>query len=422
MSVTEVVMPSMGADMTEGSIARWLKQQGDEVQRGDILAEVETDKAVVEMEAYGSGVLRKVLVDEGVTVPVGQVIGIIADPDEAIPEIEGSGGASGAEPAAAAAEAEETPAATARPAAPPAPSEAPAGEGRIKASPVARKLAGEKGIDLSTLTGSGPGGRIVKADVEAVAASGPAAAATAAGPPTPAPAPQPTAFAAEDIPLTNMRKAIARTVVRSKTDQPDFWVSVSIDMTEAMALRKQINDALEPEGARVSVNDMIVKATVMAIERHPKWNTYFDGDVLRANPHINIGIAIALDQGLMVPALLTCEGKSLKQLAAAARDLGQRARSGGLSQQQLNGGTFSISNLGMYGVDEFSAILVPPQPGILAVGAVMKKPVVRNDEVRVAEILRATLTVDHRVADGAEAAVFIHEIRNALENPMSLLL
>ena len=416
MAVTEVVMPSMGADMSEGSIARWLKQEGDDVSRGEILAEVETDKAVVEMEAYGSGVLRKIVVGEGVTVPVGRLIALIADADEELPDVETEAAAAPATAVAASA-AVEAPAAA--PAAPVQAEAAPAPSGRIKASPVARRLSEEHGIDLATVAGTGPGGRIVKADVEAAVAAAPAAAPAA---PVAAPAPQPPPLAGEDIPLTPMRQAIARTVVRSKTDQPDFYVTVAVDMSEAMALRKRLNDALEDEGLRISVNDLVIKAIVMAIEKHPKWNTSFDGDKLKGHPDINVGIAIALEQGLMVPAILRCQSKSLKQLAADAHALGERTRAGRLSQQEMTGGTFAISNLGMFGVEEFSAIMMPPQPGILAVGAVTPTPVVREGGIVVRDIMKATLTVDHRVNDGAEAAVFIGEIRKALENPVSLLI
>lgn len=400
--------------MFEGSIAQWLKSEGDEVQRGDILAEVETDKAVVEMEAYGTGVLRKIIVGEGVIVPVGQIIALIAGPDEELPAISPPGApAPAAEQAAIPTQPVQT--------APPSEAPAPAGAvgGRIKASPVARKLAEEKGIDLAALSGTGPGGRIVKADVEAAAAA-PAAVVPAASPPAPAPVAAP--LAAADIPLTSMRQAIARTVVRSKTEAPDFYVTVAIDMTEAMQLRQRINEAINDAGVRISVNDMVIKATALAIEKYPKWNTSFDGDKLKGHGDINIGVAIALERGLMVPAVLGCQGKPLKQLAIEAHDLGERARAGRLSQEELTGGTFSISNLGMFGVEEFAAIIMPPQSGILAVGAVTKTPVVRDGEIVIREIMKATLTVDHRVSDGAEAAVFIGEVRRALESPLGLVL
>lgn len=414
MTVTEVLMPLMGADMTEGAIARWLKREGDDVSRGDILAEVETDKAVVEMEAFGSGILRKVLLAEGVIVPVGQVIAIIADADEEIPDIG---------PSAEEASAADTPAPAVTPEPAAAASPAPAVGGRIKASPVARKIAAEHGIDLSGLVGSGPGGRIVKTDVEAaIAAGGPPAVAQPATVAVSAASPAPVALSAEDIPLSTMRKAIARTVVRSKTDQPDFWVSAAVDMTQAMNARSQLNETFASEGVKVSINDMILKAVALAIEKYPKWNASFADDRLIAHPDINIGVAIALEQGLMVPAVLKCQGKPLKQIAIESKDLADRAKSGGLTQEELTGGTFSVSNLGMYGIDEFAAIIMPPQAGILAVGSVTQTPVVSNDDIAIASIMKITLTVDHRVNDGAEAAQFLSQIKLHLENPLSLVL
>ena len=417
MAVTEVVMPSMGADMTEGAIARWIKTEGDEISRGDILAEVETDKAVVEMEAYGNGILRKVIIGEGVTVPVGQIIAIIADADEDLPDVDAPAAETLAEPESAPVPvaAETAPEPVAAPAAP---------AGRIKASPVAKKIAAENGIDLASLTGTGPGGRIVKADVEAAVAGkgtpAPAADASAAAPV--APSAPPAALLTEDIPLSGMRKAIARTVIRSKADQPDFWVTVNVEMTAALEARKQFNRSMADIGVRVSVNDMILKAVALSIEKHPKWNMSYTDEKLVAHPNINVGVAIALDQGLMVPAILGCQGKSLRDIAIASKDLGARARSGGLTQEEMTGGTFSVSNLGMFGINEFSAIIFPPQPGILAIGASTPTPVVKDGELAIGNIMKMTLSVDHRVNDGAEGAVFINEIKGFLENPLSMVL
>jgi pyruvate dehydrogenase E2 component (dihydrolipoamide acetyltransferase) len=417
LAVTEVVMPSMGADMTEGAIARWIKTEGDEISRGDILAEVETDKAVVEMEAYGNGILRKVIIGEGVTVPVGQIIAIIADADEDLPDVDAPAAETLAEPESAPVPvaAETAPEPVAAPAVP---------AGRIKASPVAKKIAAENGIDLASLTGTGPGGRIVKADVEAAVAGkgtpAPAADASAAAPV--APSAPPAALLTEDIPLSGMRKAIARTVIRSKADQPDFWVTVNVEMTAALEARKQFNHSMADIGVRVSVNDMILKAVALSIEKHPKWNMSYTDEKLVAHPNINVGVAIALDQGLMVPAILGCQGKSLRDIAIASKDLGARARSGGLTQEEMTGGTFSVSNLGMFGINEFSAIIFPPQPGILAIGASTPTPVVKDGELAIGNIMKMTLSVDHRVNDGAEGAVFINEIKGFLENPLSMVL
>ena len=412
-------MPSMGADMTEGAIARWIKAEGDEISRGDILAEVETDKAVVEMEAYGNGILRKVIIGEGVTVPVGQVIAVIADADEDIPDVNAPAADSPAKPEAAPAPvaAEADPEPVVAPAAP---------GGRTKASPIAKKIAAENGIDLASVVGTGPGGRIVKADVEVAVAGGgtPAPALTAdaavAAPATPSV--PPAGLLTEDIPLSGMRKAIARTVIRSKADQPDFWMTVNVEMSAAIEARKQINHSMSDSGVRISVNDMILKAVALSIEKHRKWNMSYTDEKLVAHPNINVGVAIALDQGLMVPAILGCQGKSLRDIAIASKDLGERARSGSLTQEEMTGGTFSVSNLGMFGINEFSAIIFPPQSGILAVGASTPTPVVKDGELAVGNIMKMTLSVDHRVNDGAEGAVFINEIKGFLENPLSLVL
>ena len=402
----------MGADMTEGTIVKWLKAEGDAVERGDKLAEIETDKTVVEMEAYSGGLLRKIVVAEGGRVPVGDLIAYIGDAGDEVPEI--ATAAAEAPPAAtppppAAPVAEPVAAAPAPPPMPP-----PAG-GRVKASPMARRLARERNIDISQVVGTGPGGRITRDDV--LSYQPPAAApAIAAGP-----APE---IDSSDVPLTSMRQAIARVTVRSKTEKPHFYVTVSVDMSELMRLRMGINEALAESGVRVSVNDMIIKASVNALTAQPKFNKFYEDDRLVGQSDINVGLAIALEQGLIVPALLQCQGKSLVELSQAAKDLGRRARGDGgtLTQEELTGGTFAISNMGMLDVESFSAIIVPPQSAILATGSVTKTPVVREDQIVVADIMKATLSVDHRVADGAEGAVFLNEIRKNLENPARLLL
>lgn len=409
MSVTEVVMPSMGADMSEGSIARWLKKEGDPVSRGDILAEVETDKAVVEMEAYGSGVLRKIIIGEGIIVPVGRLIALIAEPTEDLPTIPNDEVSIDNEPdnvAASSANSNTNPQEIAAQTATIHPR-----TGRIKSSPVARRLAKEHGISLETIIGTGPDNRIIRSDIESVIS---AKESTGAQEPE-------KVFEKNTIPLTPMRQAIAKTVIRSKTDQPDFYVTVAVDMTNSIALRTSLNEVLKEENIKISVNDLVIRATVMAIEKMPKWNMSYNVDSLLANSTINIGIAIALDDGLVVPSIPDCQHKSLRQLAIEAHSLGERARAGRLSEQEMTGGTFSISNLGMFGIEEFSAILVPPQAGILAVGAITPTPVAHETDVVIRHIMKATLTVDHRVNDGAEAAIFIGRIKMALENPLSLL-
>ena len=416
--ISEVTMPSMGADMTEGTIVKWLKAEGDQIGRGDKLAEVETDKTVVEMEAYAEGLLRKIVVSEGSLVQVGAVIAFIGDADDDIPEV------AAAAPAAEAAP--EAPAATPAPAPTPtpepvqqaalAPVAVPASQGgRIKASPIARKIAEEKGVDIAAITGTGPGGRITKSDVENFAPS-PGFAVSGGR--------SPVVLDGSDTPLSSMRQAIARVTVRSKTEAPHYYVTHEIDMSAAMTFRRQLNEALAEEGDRVSVNDLILMALTKALIKYPKWNSFFDGDKLIGHSSINLGVAIALDEGLIVPAVIDIQNMSLVEISRAVRDLGKRARGdgGNLTQAELTQGTFGISNLGMFGTDTFSAIIVPPNAGIIAVGTVKEKPVVRDGKVVVASMMNATISADHRVGDGAEAAVFLGEFQKNLENPARLML
>ena len=324
-------MPQMGYDMQQGTVVRWIKKEGDEVARGEPIAEIETDKAVLEMESTGAGILRKIVAPEGTTANVGEVIGIVGNADEEIGDLEVAAPA----PAAAAPPAP-APKATAVEARP-----APAEAKEIKASPVARRLAEERGIDLSQVTGTGPGGRIVREDMEAFAAQPKAAPATA------------TAAASTEagrVELTRMRQAIARSTVQSKQHAPHFYVTSEIDMTAAIELRRQLNRPQE-EGSRVSVNDLIVKAAAMALQKFAALNSFFRDDHLETHPYINIGIAIALEQGLIVPSVANCESKSLVEIGRATKDLADRAQEGRLHESEYSGGTFSISNLGMFDVD-----------------------------------------------------------------------
>ena len=416
--ISEVTMPSMGADMTEGTIVKWLKAEGDQVGRGDKLAEVETDKTVVEMEAYAEGLLRKIVVSEGSLVQVGAVIAFIGEADDDIPEVAAAAPAAEAAPEAPAA----TPAPAPTPApepvqqAAPAPVAVPASQGgRIKASPIARKIAEEKGVDIAAITGTGPGGRITKSDVENFTPS-PGFAVSGGR--------SPVVLDGSDTPLSSMRQAIARVTVRSKTEAPHYYVTHEIDMSAAMTFRRQLNEALAEEGDRVSVNDLILMALTKALIKYPKWNSFFDGDKLIGHPSINLGVAIALDEGLIVPAVIDIQNMSLVEISRAVRDLGKRARGdgGNLTQAELTQGTFGTSNLGMFGTDTFSAIIVPPNAGIVAVGTVKEKPVVHDGKVVVASMMNATISADHRVGDGAEAAVFLGEFQKNLENPARLML
>ena len=455
---TSIVMPQMGYDMHEGKVVRWLKKEGEEVTRGEVIAEIETDKATVEYEAYTGGVMAKIVAEEGVAIPVGGLIAVMTAPGEAIPEdiLTDAAIAAAADspaPAAAAVEAPESPIPAAA---------APADTEEVRASPLARRLAKERGFDLATITGTGPGGRITEADIpEQGAAAAPAALAssngyikasplakrlarergidlatlTGTGPggrvieadvpeyavPAAAGSAAPATLVSENVELSRMRQAIARVTSDSKRDAPHFYVAVDVDMTKAMSFRRDLNDELDAED-RVSVNDLIVKASAIAIGRHPKFNSFFRDDHLQMNAAINVGIAIALESGLIVPGINGCERKSLVEIAAASRDLVSRANSGTLRNDEYSGTTFSVSNLGAFDIESFTAIIFPPHAAILAVGTVKEQPVVRDDELAIAQIMKATLSTDHRVADGAEAAQFLVEIKKLLQNPISLVI
>ena len=453
---TSMVMPQMGYDMHEGKVVRWLKQEGEEVIRGEVIAEIETDKATVEYEAYTGGVMGKIVAQEGVIIPVGGLIAVITSPGEAVPEELLTDAAISDSNAAAAASA---PAATAT-SAPEAAAAPETSDGEFRASPLARRLAQERGIDLSAITGSGPGGRITEADIpeqgapaaapspssnglilasplakrlarergidlNTLSGTGPGGRITEVDVPQQAPvaseSPTPAGLSSENIELSKMRQTIARVTVDSKREAPHFYVAIDIDMTKAMSFRRDLNDELDAE-KRVSVNDLIVKASAIAISRHPKFNSFFRDDHLQMNASINVGIAIALESGLIVPGINGCEGKSLVEIAAASRDLVGRANSGTLRNEEYSGTTFSVSNLGMFDIESFTAIIFPPHAAVLAVGTVKEQPVVRDGELAVAQIMKATLSTDHRVADGAEAAQFAVEIKKLLENPIGLVI
>ena len=584
---TTIVMPKMGYDMREGTVVRWHKREGETVARGEVIADIETDKATVEFEAYTGGVMQRLVAQEGVPVPVGEAIAVIGDPATEIAAVP--------PPVAAAATAAPAIAAAAVPQATPSPIPAAETDGEVRASPIARRLARERGLDLTQVTGTGPGGRIVEKDIlgytppaaptpaaetvapggtpaewvlasplarrlarergialTQVAGSGPGGrvvardvpeyAAPAAVEPaaevadetmpaavepaaevaeeiipatakpaaeiaaeiTPAAAepaaeiaeetvpaavepaaevadeiipaavepaaevvdetvpaavepaaeiipaavetvPEPAAPVAvaaekaavepaetetvspvaapvgESIPLSRMRQAIARVTGDSKRDAPHFYVTAEVDMGKVMALRRDLNDAL-PADQRVSVNDLIVRAAALALGQHPQFNAFFRGDHLQYHAAVNIGIAITLESGLIVPGISHCESKSLVEIAAASKDLIARAHSGALRQEEYGDTTFSVSNLGMFAVDSFAAIIFPPHAAVLAVGAVKEQPVVRDGQLAVGQVMKATLSTDHRVADGAAAAQFLVAVKGLLENPVTLLL
>ena len=438
--ITKVIMPKLSDAMETGKVIKWIKKEGDSVKGGDVIAEVETDKANVEIEAFGSGVLRKIVVGEGGQVPVGNLIGVIAEPSDDISNLAAS---TPSPPAAAApAPAKAAPALPAmesyksEPATtsvvpmspvPAATAGASAGGGRVKASPLARKVAAQSGVDLRLVQGSGPGGRIVRRDVEA-AGTAPATAPAVVRPAAAAPAaaarpafviPPRTGAEFEDQPLSPMRAVIAKRMPLSKGPIPHFYVTSEVAMDRAWALRADLN-ALEGQ-PKVSVTDLIIKACALALLKNPGVNAQLQGQAIRVFHRAHIGIAVALDEGLITPVLRDCDAKPLSQIAFEARDLAERARGGKLRAQEMSGATFSVSNLGMFDVEEFSAIINPPEGAILAVGSVVEKPVAEGGQIRVGRRMKMTISCDHRVMDGAMGARFLQDVKRLLEEPLRLL-
>lgn len=443
-----VIMPKMGDGMEEGTLLRWLKGVGDEVSAGDALAEIETDKVTIEIEAAEGGVLTSMMVAEGQTVPIGTPIATIGAEGEvaAAPAAEaataGSNGAAESAPAPA-------PVQAAQPVAAPVAANGASGVApvtavtrepgdRLRASPLVKRLAAEHGLDLNGIAGSGPGGRIVKDDImpfvtgakPAPVAAQPVAAAT--------PAPQPAAAAPAAVPaaasatsgrpagvardLSKIRRTTGKRMVESKQAIPHFYVTSEIDMEPAMAFREQVNGQATDDASKVSFNDLIVKAAALALREFPNLNATMEGDTLFDHANIDINIAVAIEGGLIAPFVPDADQKSLGTIARMAKDLIGRARTGGLQPSEYQGGTFTISNLGMYDVEEFVAIINPPQAAILAIGSIAETPVVRDGRVTVGHQMKISLSCDHRVSDGAEAAKFLIAVKRYLQNPMLLAL
>ncbi len=470
---TKVYMEALSPTMEEGRVITWLKNEGDEVEEGDVLAEVETDKATMELVARGSGLLRKRLLGEGDTANVGTVIAVIAGADEDVSSIadsvvEQQGPSSGAEPEDAKAVAQAggrddediaeaavalagsqhtephqaelgTPAVEAPGRGPtPVPGREVAAatsgdhsiartgdgrgngvEGRVKASPLARRLAAEEGLEIGAIRGSGPGGRIIKRDIEAALEAGPAAADAA-----PAEIPAPAAAAGgefREIPLSQMRKTIARRLTQSIGPVPHFFLTIEVDMAEAMATRKKINERLADEGGKVSPNDLIIKAVAMALTRHPWVNAAWTGDAIRQYRDVHIGVAVAVEEGLITPVIRDAERKGVTEIGREVKELAGRAREKKLKPEEYTGSTFSISNLGMFGIEEFTAVINPPEAAILAVGAIADKVVAEKGEMVVRPRMRLTLSCDHRVIDGATGAQFLQTLQRFLEDPMMMI-
>jgi len=413
MAITKVVMPKLSEAMETGRVIKWLKKEGDRVGGGEIIAEIETDKADIELESFGGGVLRKIVVPAGERAPVGGLIAVIAEPSEDIGSVLAAAPAAPTQPPAAAAPtprpAQPAPARPAAPSPPPVPTAMPGG--RVKASPLAKKVASQSGVDLRLIQGSGPGGRIIRRDVEAALGATPAVA--------PAAIPAAPGVEYQDVPLSSMRAAIAKRMPLSKAPVPHFYLTSEIAMDRGWELREELN-ALEGQ-PKISVTDMIVKACALTLVRHPEVNASFQGESIRVNYRVHIGLAVALDEGLITPVLRNSEAKSLAQIAVEGRDLVERARGRRLRAPELSGATFSVSNLGMFDVDEFSAIINPPEGAILAVGAVKVVPVVEAGRIGMGRRMKVTLSCDHRVMDGAMGARFLQTLKQLLEEPLRLL-
>jgi pyruvate dehydrogenase E2 component (dihydrolipoamide acetyltransferase) len=433
---TKVVMEALSPTMEEGRLVKWMKNEGDAVKSGDILAEVETDKAVMELVARGDGVLRKRIAKEGDAAPVGTLLAVIGAADENIDNIVAAAAApapvaaASPTPAAPQAEAAQPPAATAvapppstgaaprSPAQPPrlsgngARAGAPSVGDRPRSSPLARRLASDRGITLGSITGSGPGGRIVKRDIETAVASGGQARSPA------------TARAAlegdyKDIPLTQIRKTIAKRLAESNGPVPTFFLTVELDVTRAAELREEL--AAMGEQYKASFNDIVIRAVAMALAEHPEVNAHWLGDKIRQFNRIHVGMAVAVDDGLITPVIFDADRKRLWEISAEAKLLAEKARARRLTPEQYTGSTFSVSNLGMFGIDQFTAIINPPEAGILAIGGAEEKAVVVEGTVVLRKRMRVTMSCDHRVVDGATGAKFLQTVRRLIENPVSLI-
>jgi len=453
---TKVFMEALSPTMEEGRLVKWLKNEGDAVKSGDPIAEVETDKAIMELVARGDGVLRKRLIAEGDSRPVGQLVGVIAAPDENIDALlaEAGGAAAAAAPAAQAAPAPQavaqtreavgttsvprapnesqgeasappqqkvaasTAGAPSRPAAPPPPppppaSTQPTGNGGVRSSPLARRLAHEQGLDLGQLRGTGPGGRIIKRDIEAAAAVSTAPAAQRA------PAAPSREGDFQDVALTQIRKTIARRLSESIGPVPTFYLTAEYDLGRIDDMRKAM--ASLGDEFKVSVNDVLLKAVATALTQHPEVNAHWLGDRIRMFNRVHLGVAVATDDGLIVPVVFDADQKSMRQISADVKELAKLARERRLKPEQYTGSTFSVSNLGMYGIDQFTAIINPPETGILAVGRAEDKAVVIDGEIAIRKRLRITMSCDHRAVDGAVGARFLQTLGRMIENPLMLV-
>ena len=450
----EVIMPKMGDAMEEGTVVRWLVSEGDQVNEGDPLAEIETDKVTLELEAEESGTLHELRAGEGDSVPVGEAVAVILAEGEEPPaegasassgaaasggEAEASGDSGGASAATATTNTEESgEAAAPQPAAPASSSDGQA-NGQFRASPIVRRLAKENDLDLSRIDGSGPAGRIVERDVRAAMESGTAQRQAEAAPETPQPEAQPQSAPAsapretqlppptqaegtELLETSKMQKVIAERMQQSKQEVPHFYATVEVRMDEALALRKQLNSALEEQGDKLSVNDFVMKAVALAVGSYPKMNALYTSEGIELQQTVNMAMAVALDNGLITPVIKDCAGKSLSAISRSSKDMAKRARDGKLGPDEYQGGTITVSNMGMFGVDSFAAIINQPQAAIVAVSSIQRRPAFdENDEVVAENLMKLTLSADHRIANGAEGAQYMAEVKRLLESPMLLV-
>ena len=424
---SKVIMPKLSPTMEEGQIARWLKKEGDKVSMGEPLAEIDTDKATMEMQALADGVLRKIIIKEGEAAPLGQLIAVIGGPDEDISSLlnESAAPAPAAQPTPPPAEAPaevKTPQLRAVPQGNGSQAQPATASGRLIVSPLAARMAAEAGIDLRSLQGSGPGGRIIKKDIES-ALSQPRATAPAQLRAVESKPFQPAivagASAYRDEAATEIRKTIAKRLVTSLGPVPHFFLTSEIEMDRAAEMRKGIN-ALDPD-LKISINDIIIKVTAAALLQHPEVNASFQEKFIRYYEQADIGVAVAIEDGLITPVIRAANQKSLSQIAGEVRELADRARNRKLKPEEYTGATFSISNLGMFGIDEFTAVINPPEGAILAIGSMSPKPVVRDNEIVIRQMMRVTMSCDHRVIDGATGAKFLQTFKKILENPLYLV-
>ena len=411
---SKVIMPKLSPTMEEGQIARWLKKEGDKVSMGEPLAEIDTDKATMEMQALANGVLRKILINEGESAPLGQLIAVIGEPNEDIASVLAEAPAK--KPDAKQAEppkVEEPPLKAEEPPPPPPPPPSNGRQsvgtdsGRIIVSPLAARMAADSGLDLRSIQGSGPNGRIIKRDIEAALTQPKSKVAAVSG------------SGYRDEPATQIRQTIAKRLVTSIGPVPHFFLTVDIEMDRAAEMRESIK-ALDPD-LKISINDIIIKCAAAALLQHPQVNASFQEKFIRYYEHADIGVAVAIEDGLITPVIRAADQKSLTQIAGEVRELAERARSKKLKPEEYTGATFSISNLGMFGIDEFTAVINPPEGAILAIGAMTPKPVVRDNQVVVKQMMRVTMSCDHRVIDGATGAKFLQTFKKILENPLYLV-